>query len=147
MSGSNALILVVDDVATMRETIKSRLLRAGFRVVEAGDGAEALARVDAERPDLVLLDVEMPVMDGMEALRRLRERHAKLDLPVIMVTSRSSGDDVVAAFEKGANDYVYKPFDAEILLSRLQTQLEMRDAYQRLRARHVDPDSVAKSVP
>ncbi|MFN3428406.1 MAG: response regulator [Candidatus Sericytochromatia bacterium] len=119
-------ILVVDDTALNRDMLSRRLRREGHTVVVAEGGAEALAALAREAFDLVLLDVMMPVMDGLEVLASLRRSHSLAELPVIMVTARDQSADMVEALALGANDYVAKPIDFPVLLARVRTQLALR---------------------
>ena len=105
MSGTR--VLVVDDEPTVREVVVSYLRRDGHLVAEAADGATALALLDAEPPDLVVLDLMLPGVNGLDILRRVR---ATGDIPVIMLTARADESDRVAGLELGADDYVVKPF-------------------------------------
>ena len=123
-----ATLLLVDDEPMNRDALGRRLLRAGYRVLTAENGAQALDIAAADRIDLVLLDVMMPGMDGIETLRRLRESHSISDLPVIMVTAKDSSDNVVEALDAGANDYVTKPVDFAVAQARIRTQLTARRA-------------------
>lgn len=113
-------ILVVDDEPRMIRFIRLNLEHDGFEVVEAADGNTALQQVRDTLPDLVLLDVAMPVLDGFETLRLLREISA---LPVIMLTARNAEDDKVRGLELGADDYVTKPFSPRELVSRVRAVL------------------------
>jgi diguanylate cyclase (GGDEF)-like protein len=121
-------LLVVDDEPLNRDVLQRRLARAGYRVVTADSGASALEVVAAQRVDLVLLDVMMPGIDGIETLRRLRRSRALSELPVIMVTAKDSTEDVVEALEAGANDYITKPVDFAVAQARIRTQLTARRA-------------------
>jgi phosphoserine phosphatase RsbU/P len=125
-------LLIVDDDEANRESIARRLQRRGFRVVLAADGPSALAHVAGGAFDLVLLDVMMPGMSGLEVLRRLRERHDVSRLPVVMATARHQSEDIVRALELGANDYVTKPFDFPVVLARLRTQLQVRRSVEQV---------------
>jgi CheY-like chemotaxis protein/predicted Ser/Thr protein kinase len=121
-------LLVVDDDSMNRDMLSRRLARHGYEVATAADGFEAL-ELTAIRPfDLVLLDVMMPGIDGFEVLRRLRQTYPVHSLPVVMATARGGSDSVVKALQLGANDYVTKPFDFDVLLARIQTQLVLRRA-------------------
>src|SRR5438132_12188995 len=104
-------ILVVDDSDVNCVLLRRRLEGAGYRVTVAHDGPEALAKIDGERFDLVLLDVMMPEMSGLEVLEIIRKKSGVADLPVIMATAADESADIVNAFSRGANDYVTKPFD------------------------------------
>ncbi|MFG3106312.1 response regulator transcription factor [Streptomyces tendae] len=115
-----ARILVVDDDPTVAEVVAGYLDRAGYRVDRAGDGPAALARAAAYRPDLVVLDLMLPGMDGLEVCRRLRGRGP---VPVIMLTARGDEDDRVLGLEVGADDYVTKPFSPRELVLRVESVL------------------------
>ncbi len=121
-------ILVVDDNEVSRLTCSRVLERRGYRVVEAENGRSALERLEEMSPDLVLLDVMMPGLSGFEVLAAIRERKPREALPVIMATARDHSEDVVRAFELGANDYVTKPIEFPVLLARVQAQLRSRRA-------------------
>jgi diguanylate cyclase (GGDEF)-like protein len=123
-----ATLLLVDDDAMNRDALSRRLTGAGYTVLVAESGYQALDIVDAQRVDLVLLDVMMPGMSGVDTLRRLRQQRSVADLPVIMVTAKTGSDDVVEALELGANDYVTKPIDFSVALARIRTQLTARRA-------------------
>lgn len=118
-------ILVVDDEPRMIRFIRMNLEHDGFEVIEAGDGLAALQQVRDSLPDLVLLDVSMPELDGFETLRLLREiSHT----PVIMLTARGEEDDRVRGLELGADDYVTKPFSPRELVSRVRAVLRRTEA-------------------
>jgi diguanylate cyclase (GGDEF)-like protein len=121
-------LLVVDDELLNRDVLQRRLERVGYRVLVADSGPSALAIAAAQRVDLVLLDVMMPGMDGVETLKQLRRARSVSELPVIMVTAKDSSEDVVEALEAGANDYMTKPVDFAIAQARIRTQLTARRA-------------------
>jgi len=110
-------ILVVDDEATLRETLVEALELEGFRAVAAADGREALAKFRAEHPDLVLLDLMLPELSGVEVCRILRAESA---VPIVMLTARDSEVDKVVGLELGADDYVTKPFSLRELTARIR---------------------------
>lgn len=114
------LILVVDDERHIVQVVRMNLEVEGFRIITASSGTDALRRVREDMPDLVLLDVRMPEMDGFETLRLLREIS---DVPVIMLTVRSDEQDIVHGLELGADDYVTKPFRTRELSSRIRAVL------------------------
>jgi DNA-binding response OmpR family regulator len=114
-------VLVVDDDATVSDVVRRYLEQAGCRVRLARDGASGLAAVDAERPDLVVLDIMMPGIDGLEVCRRLR--HTQPGLPVIMLTALGEEVDRVLGLEVGADDYVTKPFSPRELALRVRSVL------------------------
>ncbi|MFE4697949.1 response regulator transcription factor [Streptomyces sp. NPDC056738] len=113
-------VLVVDDDPTVAEVVSGYLERAGYRVDRAADGIAALARAAAHRPDLVVLDLMLPGMDGLEVCRRLR---AQGPVPVIMLTARGDEDDRILGLEVGADDYVTKPFSPRELVLRVESVL------------------------
>lgn len=116
-------ILVVDDSKTS-QLLQCAILRKGaYRVLTAGDGEEGVRKAVEERPDLVLMDVVMPRMDGFTAVRKLRATLETCDIPVIMVTTRGEGPNVEAGFESGCSDYVTKPVDAVELLTKVKSCL------------------------
>ncbi len=127
-----AHLLVVDDNAENREMLSRRLRTHGFTIAAAESGPEALRLLEKTPFDLVLLDVVMPGMSGLEVLRDLRSRHAAADLPVIMATARDDSNDVVTALRLGANDYVTKPLDFPVVLARVATQLTLARAKARI---------------
>lgn len=114
-----ALILICDDDPLVVDLLSHRLLARGYRVSVAADGREGLERVAQARPDAILLDAMMPMVDGYEVLRRLRADEATASIPIIMLTARKQEDDIVSALGLGANDFVVKPFIPEELMSRL----------------------------
>ncbi|MEM9594645.1 MAG: protein kinase [Acidobacteriota bacterium] len=128
MDAQNANLLVVDDIAENRDMLSRRLARRGFRVHVAEDGPSALDLVKSEDVDLVLLDIMMPGMDGIEVLERLRRDHDQAQLPVIMVTAKDGSEDVVRALDRGANDYITKPIDFPVVLARVQKELRTRSS-------------------
>src|SRR5262249_30891572 len=107
-SADAPLILVVDDNQLNRDLLSRRLEREGFRVALANDGREAVARVEQQHFDLVLLDVMMPQLNGIEVLQHIRRSFSMLELPVLILTAKSQSEDVVSALRMGANDYVTK---------------------------------------
>src|SRR6266516_2823390 len=113
-------VLVVDDEADIRELVRELLGRAGYDVVEAPNGSEALRAFYSQQPDLVILDVQMPVLDGWETLTRIREVS---DVPVMMLTARAEELDKVRGLRAGADDYVTKPFGRQELLARVEAHL------------------------
>ena len=128
-----ARLLIVDDIADNRAVLSRRFVKRGFEIVEADRGAEALRLVQEQTFDVVLLDVMMPDMDGMEVLRRLRKTFSTSLLPVIMVTAKTQSEDIVEALKAGANDYVTKPVDLSIVLARVNNQVARRRAEAAIR--------------
>jgi DNA-binding response OmpR family regulator len=132
MNAESTTILIVDDEELNSEGLTRRLQRHGYAVTAARSGREALELLGERRFDLVLLDIMMPEMDGLEVLKLLRRVDSLLALPIIMVTAKGESEDMVEALELGANDYVTKPFDFPVVLARIRTQLELRRAVARL---------------
>ncbi len=114
------VILVAEDEAALRDFIIRNLRVRGFEVVEAGNGLEAMAQWEREQPDLLILDVMMPRMDGLEVCKRVREQST---VPIIVLTALDSESDKVAALDLGADDYLTKPFGVEELLARVRAVL------------------------
>jgi two-component system, OmpR family, KDP operon response regulator KdpE len=117
---SSAKILIVDDEPQIRRVLRTTLTSQGYTVSEARTGEEAFEQVRAERPDLILLDVNMPGISGLEACREIR---ASSDIPIIMLTVRGTEHDKVQALDAGADDYVVKPFGSEELMARIRAGL------------------------
>ena len=146
-------LLIVDDISDNRAILTRRLQTRGFDVVEADNGFKALALIESDSFDVVLLDIMMPGIDGLETLRRIRAQRSSATLPVIMVTARAESSDVVHALEAGANDYITKPVDFAVALARLNAQISRKkaekllvEANRRLRAEIADrKESEARS--
>jgi sigma-B regulation protein RsbU (phosphoserine phosphatase) len=125
-------LLVVDDSEANRDVLCRRLRRSGYRVTAADDGTEALALLERGPFDLVLLDVMMPGLNGLEVLRIIRQGHPATQLPVIMATAKNETEDVVRALELGASDYVTKPLDFAVVLARVRTQLALKRSVEQV---------------
>jgi len=130
MSSLPGRVLVVDDNENNREILARRLARKGYAVSMADHARDLLGRIREEEIDLVLLDIEMPDITGLEALVAIREVYSAVRLPVIMVTARHQSDDIVKALELGANDYVTKPVDFPVVLARVRTHMSHMRAEQ-----------------
>ena len=117
---SSVTILVVDDDSQIRRVMRNALSSHGYTIIEARNGEEALKKVRAERLDLIILDLNMPDMDGIEVCREIR---VVSNLPIIMLTVRSAEKDKVRALDAGADDYVVKPFGIDELLARIRAAL------------------------
>ena len=120
------LVLVADDDDDIRQLVTFRLERAGYTVVEAADGEEALRVCSEARPDLAVLDVMMPKFTGYDVTRRIREDEALSAMPVILLTARVQDGDVAQGFDAGADDYLKKPFSPQELRARVQAILGRR---------------------
>jgi sigma-B regulation protein RsbU (phosphoserine phosphatase) len=130
---SGTRLLVVDDTADNRVLLSRLLHHAGYEVETAENGPAALRLVETQRFDLVLLDVMMPGVSGLEVLDRIRRTHSASELPVIMVTALNGSDDLVNALEHGATDYVTKPFNFRVVLARLRAHVALKQAVDRVR--------------
>jgi two-component system response regulator MtrA len=113
------LVLIADDDADILSLVRAVLERAGNEVISVGDGAQALASVTERKPDLAVLDISMPELDGLEVLRRLRADSATSALPVVLLSARAQEADVKLGFELGASAYVKKPFSPRELADRV----------------------------
>ncbi|MEO0079133.1 MAG: response regulator [candidate division WOR-3 bacterium] len=122
-------ILIVEDDANMRELVKARLEQNGYQVATAADGYQAIARAREFQPDLVILDLMIPKMDGYTVCRLLRASRSE-PLPIIMFTARSSPDDVRRGLDMGANAYITKPFDPPVLLNKIRELLFPEESAQ-----------------
>ncbi len=120
-------ILVVDDEKPISDIIKFNLEKEGYEVVTAFDGEEAIEKVEAENPDLIVLDVMLPKKDGLEVVREVRKTHS---MPIIMVTAKETEIDKVLGLELGADDYVTKPFSNRELVARVKANLRRQTATQ-----------------
>ena len=131
-------ILVVDDNATNRDIITTRLETHGYETLQAADGEEALAAVKQHRPDLVLLDVMMPKVDGIEACRRLKGDATLPFLPIILVTAKVDSKDIVAGLDAGADEYLTKPVDQAALVARVRSVLRVKALHDQVQAQAAD---------
>jgi phosphate regulon transcriptional regulator PhoB len=132
-----ATILVVDDEEPIQELLRFNLEKEGNKVWLAKDGQEALDQVEKEQPDLIVLDVMLPGMDGLEVCRRLRQNPKFQEIPIIMLTAKGEEIDKVLGLELGADDYMTKPFSPRELLARIKA---------RLRRRTITPEETDKLV-
>src|SRR5271167_2823448 len=128
------LILVVDDVADNVEILQMRLASQGYAVVTAGDGAEALDKTRALLPDLVLLDIMMPKMDGIETVKQIKADASLPFIPVLLVTARADAKDVIAGLESGGDDYLTKPVDHAALSARVRAMLRIKALHDTVQA-------------
>ncbi len=129
-------MLVVDDRPTTRSLVRSVLEEAEYRVYEASDGYKALSMIESKQPDVILLDIVMPGMDGLETLRKIRQRWDEIELPVIMLTVKDTMSDIVTTLELGATDFLSKPINFPILMARLNRHLhrkKLSDQIQQMR--------------
>ena len=126
-AGKPKRILVVDDERHIVRLVQVNLERAGYQVLTAFDGKEALKKVDSERPELIVLDVMMPYMDGFEVLKHLKSNPATKDIPVIMLTAKAQDADVFRGWSSGVDCYLTKPFNPMELLTFVKRIFESYD--------------------
>jgi adenylate cyclase len=131
------LILVVDDAPDNVEIVRRRLEAQNYNVVAAADGLEALEQVKRQVPDLILLDVMMPRLDGIETIKRLKADRSLPFVPVIMLTAQSDKKEVVAGLDAGADEYLTKPFDAGALMARVRAMLRMKALHDEVRSQAI----------
>ncbi len=127
-------ILVVDDNPVIVKLLDELLSRTGYQVMKAGNGEEALEALAAMRPDLILLDVDMPGKSGFAVCRAIKQNPHTADIPILFVTARAGREDIIEGFAIGGQDYITKPFTRAELLARVQTHLALRRAQQDLQA-------------
>jgi adenylate cyclase len=132
-----ALILVVDDNEINRDILVTRLESHGYKTLQAADGEEALVAVAEHRPDLVLLDVMMPNLDGLEACRRLKSDTTSF-MPIILVTAKAATRDVVEGLDAGADEYLTKPIDQAALVARVRSVLRVKALHDQVQAQAAD---------
>lgn len=118
-------VLIADDEPQIREILSIYFKKEGFKVIEAADGAEALVQVQAGKPDIILLDIMMPVLDGLEVCKQVRKIS---DVPIIMLTAKDSDDDRILGLEIGADDYISKPFNTREVVARVKAVLRRTNA-------------------
>jgi two-component system OmpR family response regulator len=139
-----ARILVVDDEPNLADLVAMALRYEGFEVAVAGTGADALAQVTGFRPDLVILDVMLPDISGIEACRRMRARGE--EVPVVFLTARDATEDKITGLTSGGDDYVTKPFSLEELIARVRVVLRRTRPAERLRYADLEIDDAAYEV-
>lgn len=128
--GNKKKILAIDDEPINLQVLINQLGNAGYNVITALNGQEGLNLIETEKPDLVLLDLMMPRMSGYEVCKKLRENFKIHELPIIMISAKNQLNDVILGLDAGANDYIYKPFQKQELLSRIDSQLSVRKAIE-----------------
>src|ERR1700740_3611481 len=133
-----ARILIVDDNETNRDILVTRLSKHGYETLQAADGEEALACASQHHPDLILLDVEMPKLDGFEVCRRLKKDPAMPFVPIILCTARAASQDVVTGLDAGADEYLTKPIDQVALVARVRSMLRIKALHDQVQAQAAD---------
>jgi DNA-binding response OmpR family regulator len=131
---AEAKVLLVDDEDQLRRVMRDLLERDGYAVTEARDGVEALDQIDRHAPDIIVLDLNLPGLDGYGVLAHLRSRPATVSIPVVVLTAQGDEDNEVKVFEMGADDFLSKPFRARALSARLQAVLSRSG--RRISGRH-----------
>ena len=127
------LILIVDDNPTNLDILQARLAAHNYEILTAKDGEAGLAMAKEKKPDLILLDIMMPKMDGIEVCRRLRADPSLPFMPIIMVTAKADSRDVVAGLEAGGDEYLTKPVDHAALVARVKSMLRIKDLHDTVR--------------
>jgi CheY-like chemotaxis protein len=128
---SKYLVLAVDDIPLNLLLVQKMLSRFNFRLKTAANGQQALDFVAVEKPDLILLDLMMPMVDGFEVIRRLRANPETADIQIVILSALNSNEDVVKGFNLGANDFIMKPIIMEKLLNCVVTQMQLVEAKQK----------------
>ena len=146
MSDDKELVLIADDDPTIRKVMRAALERDGFRVVVVGDGIGAVRAFVEQPPALVLLDVEMPAMDGFTACAKIRELPAGKSVPIVMVTGREDIEAVNEAYKAGATDFIAKPINWPIFGHRVRYILRASADYQRLRKSEAKNDALLQAI-
>jgi adenylate cyclase len=133
-----ARVLIVDDNETNRDILMTRLGKHGYELIQAADGEEALASAAQHLPDLILLDVEMPKLDGFEVCRRIKNDPALPFMPIILVTARAASQDVVTGLDAGADEYLTKPLDQQALVARVRSMLRIKALHDQVQTQAAD---------
>jgi two-component system cell cycle response regulator len=139
------VVLVAEDSLVIRAVLRQHLESRGYAVVEADDGDAALRVCRDTRPDVVLLDIEMPGLDGHQVLAALKADVELADIPVVFLTGRTSPDDIVEGLRLGAHDYLKKPFEASELIARVSAAVRMKTVQDELRARNAELDLISRT--
>ncbi|MDY6851579.1 MAG: response regulator, partial [Thermodesulfobacteriota bacterium] len=128
-----AVILIVDDDKIVRKILAKMLIRDDYRVIEAFEAAEGLSLAKGEQPDIILLDVMMPGMDGFETIQRLKSDPATAHIPIIFLSTRDQTEDKVKGLEMGASDYLGKPVDRAELIAKIRAHIKLKHQEEALR--------------
>lgn len=128
-------ILIVDDVEANLKVLSVSLTKKNMTVFTAISGEEALKMVDEYKPDVVLLDIAMPGMDGFEVCEQLKNHPEHQSIPIVFLSAKTEAEDIMKGFDLGAADYIVKPFSSEDVYSRLMVQVKLKKAYDEIRAK------------
>jgi DNA-binding response OmpR family regulator len=131
-SKKSNMVLVVEDDTEMRELLRIELEAEGFTILTATNGAQAMSTARTEQPEVILMDVQMPVMNGVEAAEILKDDHDTRHIPIIMITALERKEDIIKGFEAGAIDYITKPFFLPELKARVNAVLRLKNIYDEL---------------
>lgn len=135
------LILSVEDEEDIQQLVSYNLMKAGYQVICAESGEEALEKLGAEKPDLIILDLMLPGMNGLEVCKHIKKTDSLKNIPVVMLTAKSEEVDIITGLEIGAEDYVTKPFSPKVLIARIKTALRRR-AEEKTQEKDDSEDSV-----
>ena len=119
-------ILIIEDDEDIQQLVGFNLIKAGFQVEYADSGEQALTKISKQHPDLILLDIMLPGMDGIEVCKTLHSHNQTAEIPIIMLTAKGEETDIVGGLEVGADDYITKPFSPKVLLSRIKAVLRRK---------------------
>ena len=144
---TNGVVLLVEDSSVIRAVVRRRLEEQGYTVVEVEDGGGALAAFRESRPDVVLLDIEMPVLDGFQILELIKAESEQADTPVVFLTARDKTEDLVEALRLGAHDYLRKPFEPSELTARVRAAVRVKSLQDELRVRNAELELVSRTDP
>ncbi|MEI2697614.1 MAG: diguanylate cyclase [Microthrixaceae bacterium] len=140
-----AKVVIAEDSLVVRAVLRRHLEEQGYEVVEAHDGEAALVVCESARPDVVLLDIEMPGLDGHQVLAALKRDPAMCDLPVVFLSGRTTTEDVVAGLALGAHDYLKKPFEPSELIARVTSAVRLKRLQDQLRTRNIELDRISRT--
>jgi PleD family two-component response regulator len=142
---TSGTVLIADDSLVVRAVVRTGLEDEGYRVIEAVDGLTALEQCRQEPPDVILLDIEMPGLDGYQVLSELKRDPGLENIPVVFLTSRSGTEDVVAGLRGGAHDYLKKPFEPVELLARVGSAIHVKKLQDQLQQRNAELDRTSRT--
>lgn len=142
---TTSTVLVADDSLVIRAVVRASLEDAGYEVIEADDGPAAIARCRTCSPDVILLDIEMPGLDGHQVLAALKGDEASRDVPVVFLTGRTGVDDLVSGMHGGAHDYLRKPFETPELLARVNAAVHVKKLQDQLRRRNAELERLSRT--